>query len=156
MDRQQKNYHATALQWTGKGILLRGASGSGKSSIALRLLDAAANAGLPAFLVGDDRIGLSSQPDGVYAHAPEKLRGLIELRGLGIIAVETIAHTRLDLVVDLVPKAEFERYPHEGANTTLIEDTAVPRIAIVERNPDAAMIIRMFFRAKLVEPSVCI
>ncbi|WP_040850329.1 HPr kinase/phosphorylase, partial [Nitrospirillum viridazoti] len=73
--------HATCVSVGGAGVLLRGASGSGKSDLALRLVDAG------ALLVADDQVALAADPTATLltATAPERLAGLIEVRGLGIL-----------------------------------------------------------------------
>lgn len=146
-DTPHQTSHATALQISGKGVLLRGASRSGKSSIAMRLLDDCRLHTMSGFLIADDRVFLDKRNDGLYAISPDELRGLLEIRGLGIVHVDHLKEARLDLIVDLVPADNFERYPEEGAQNTIIKDVALARIHIVERNPDAAAIIRMFLHA---------
>ena len=95
--------HASAVAVDGRGLLIRGASGSGKSSLALQMM------ALGATLVADDRVCLYRRASGVWLSAPDTIRGLIEARGLGLLhATETEAalHTVLDLDTD-----ETERLP---------------------------------------------
>jgi serine kinase of HPr protein (carbohydrate metabolism regulator) len=101
-----ENIHATALVLAGKGVLLRGPSGSGKSLLALSLIDWSTSRGEEALLVADDRVDLVATDDGIHMSAPPTIAGLIELRGRGIIERPHRDNVRLDLVVDLLP-ADF-------------------------------------------------
>jgi len=100
-----KRVHATAVAIRGKGILLRGRSGSGKSDLALRLIDGGAK------LIADDVVELEKRGARLEARAPTRLRGRIEVRGVGIVAVPSVARARIVLVVDLVGADAVERYP---------------------------------------------
>ncbi|ODT81466.1 MAG: hypothetical protein ABS76_11515 [Pelagibacterium sp. SCN 64-44] len=97
------NLHGTGLLLGATGILLRGPSGAGKSVLALSLLDRWEGRGLPAFLVADDRIDLVEQDGHLVMQAPQRLEGLIELRGRGIVRRPHRAIAPLHLVIDLVP-----------------------------------------------------
>jgi len=144
-----QTFHGTAVQIFGYGVLLRGASGSGKSSLAMRLLDECILAGLSGFLVADDRVIFEECDEGLSISGPENLRGLIEVRGVGIIQVEHVARTRLDLIVDLVPETRFERYPDRTTLTIGARNSSIAHIEIIERNPDAGAIIRTFLRTQM-------
>lgn len=95
--------HGTSVAIGGDGILLRGPSGSGKSDLALRLIDAGAR------LVSDDQTELSRDGDAVIMQAPQTIAGRIEVRGVGILRVPTAAQAPLRLVVDLVAPDRVER-----------------------------------------------
>jgi HPr kinase/phosphorylase len=97
--------HGTAIALGSEGILLRGASGAGKSDFALRLIDQGAH------LVADDQTELRREGDNIIMSAPATIAGQIEVRGLGIISVPHLASAPLRLVVDLVPSADIERMP---------------------------------------------
>ena len=84
---------------------MRGPSGGGKSDLALRLIDGGAT------LVGDDQLELSRVQDRVVARAPSLLQGQLEIRGIGIVAVETVGQAPLALVVDLIPADQVIRFP---------------------------------------------
>lgn len=115
--------HGTCVDWGGRGVLLLGPSGSGKSDLALRLIDAG------AVLVADDQTELSE--DGV-ASAPERLRGLLEVRGVGILRFPYVEKTKIALTVRLAPANEVERLPDtiENGEMTLFpfENSAVLKI----------------------------
>ena len=101
--------HATTVAIDGGAILLRGPSGSGKSDLALRLIDGGAQ------LVADDQTLLQRVGDRVLAAAPPTIAGLIEIRGIGIIKMDTAAPVPLVLIADLVGlhevAHEVERMP---------------------------------------------
>lgn len=87
--------HGTALRLPAGGLLLTGASGSGKSDLALRLMDRG------AMLVADDRVNISHENGAAIARPPAQIAGRMEVRGLGLIAVPYIARVDLRLVLDL-------------------------------------------------------
>lgn len=97
--------HASCVELAGAGILLRGPSGSGKSDLALRLIDAGAR------LVADDRTDLAAEDGRLIASSPEAIAGQMEIRGIGIVNLPRVARTRLGVAVDLVPAEEIERLP---------------------------------------------
>jgi len=72
--------HATLVQLFGFGVLLRGPSNSGKSSIALRLLDEADQSRTPCTLIADDQVILASKADYLVGKAPDNLFGKITRR----------------------------------------------------------------------------
>ena len=88
-----------------RGVLIEGASGAGKSDLALRLI------GQGWSLVADDRCLLWVSGDRVYGRAADALKGLIEVRGLGIAAKCGRDHAPIDLVVRCVDAGEVERLP---------------------------------------------
>ena len=118
--------HATCLEFSSGelsiGVLLRGPSGSGKSMLALRLLDEAgtglANNGVPAMtasLVSDDQVRLRPVDGVLLASAPAAISGLMEVRGVGIVQVPCVtAHARVGIVIDHAPSAAVDRMPLEA------------------------------------------
>jgi serine kinase of HPr protein (carbohydrate metabolism regulator) len=86
--------HGTAVFWLGKGLLLRGRSGAGKSDLALRLIEAGAQ------LVADDLVRLTIANERLIAR-PAGQGGLIELRGQGIFHLPARPHASLDLCLEL-------------------------------------------------------
>jgi HPr kinase/phosphorylase len=97
--------HASCVAVDGTAVLLRGPSGSGKSDLALRLIDSGAR------LVADDRVDLLAEEGRVVASAPARIAGLIEVRGLGVYKIGSVGRAPLGLVVDLVPPDVVERLP---------------------------------------------
>jgi HPr kinase/phosphorylase len=113
--------HATCVEVEGLGVLLRGDSGSGKSDLALRLIDGGAR------LVADDRTDLAVEGGRLVATCPAPLAGRIEVRGLGIGPVPSVARATVGLVVDLVAPAAVDRLPEPSHCS--IEGIAVRRLA---------------------------
>jgi len=97
--------HATCIEVDGVGVLIRGASGSGKSDLALRLIDAGAT------LVADDRVDLRRVGPDVSASAPHEIAGMLEVRGIGIVKMAHQASVMVRLVVELVSPDKVERLP---------------------------------------------
>ncbi len=97
--------HGTVVDVAGVGVVLRGPSGSGKSDLALRLIDRGAT------LVADDQYLTRPSRRGLVAYAPEALYGLLEVRGLGILSIPAIKTTIIGLVVDLVSADDVARLP---------------------------------------------
>ena len=114
--------HATCVAIGDRAVLLCGPSGSGKSDLALRLIDGGAQ------LVADDQVVLRAEAGRIVARAPEALAGRMEVRGIGIVAVTHIAAAPVALVVDLVAAAAVGRMP-EPARRTLL-DIALPLVAL--------------------------
>lgn len=102
-----KTRHGTIVDIAGTGVLLRGPSGSGKSDLALRLLDRGGT------LVADDRYFLRSTRRGAVGFAPDNLYGLMEVRGLGVLSVPAIKTSLVGLVVDLVEQHAVPRLPEK-------------------------------------------
>ncbi len=96
--------HATTVAIEGQAVLIIGPSGAGKSTLALELI------GLGAVLISDDLTRVSSGENAPTAHAPDRMRGVIEARGLGLIYVPVLDHAPVKLVVDLA-QVEEERLP---------------------------------------------
>ena len=107
------NIHATGVLLDGCGVAICGASGAGKSLLALELLDRFGRAAAPTKLVGDDRLELERRGDQVWMRPAPRLAGRIELRGRGIIECPFVAEAVLSLIVDLVD--DLERMPEPDA-----------------------------------------
>jgi HPr kinase/phosphorylase len=114
--------HGTSVALGGDGILLQGPSGSGKSDLALRLIDGGAR------LIADDQTELSLLQGELRLSAPATIAGRIEVRGIGILSIPTVASAPLRLVVALVPPGEVERLPEPQFCTLL--GRSVPRVAL--------------------------
>ena len=102
--------HGTCISIDGVGVLLRGPSGSGKSDLALRLLN---RNDLDVLLVADDQVYLDRRGDDLWAVAPEEITNLMEVRGVGLVAVDHVAEARLRLVLDLCSSESIPRVPQE-------------------------------------------
>jgi len=96
--------HATTVAWRRRGVLIRGASGSGKSALGLELLAWGCR------LVADDRTEVRAEGGRLLARCPPAIRGLIEARGVGLLEARSVEEAELALVVDL-DRTETERLP---------------------------------------------
>ncbi|WP_246149140.1 HPr kinase/phosphorylase [Skermanella pratensis] len=100
-----------------------GPSGSGKSDLALRLIDGGGR------LVADDQVELSLDAAGrVMARAPKPLAGLLEVRGVGILPVDAVRTAPIGLIVDLGADDPIERLPE--VETCLLLDRPIRRVAL--------------------------
>jgi serine kinase of HPr protein (carbohydrate metabolism regulator) len=131
--------HGTAIALGGEGILLRGPSGAGKSDFALRLIDQGAR------LVADDQTELRRNGDGISMSAPATIAGQMEVRGLGIVSVPSVASAPLRLVVDLVPSVEIERMPLPRQCSFL--GCTVPAVALAPFEASAPAKLRLALRS---------
>lgn len=104
--------HASCVAVGDDAILILGASGAGKSALALELM------ALGATLVADDRVILNVEGDVLTATCPLTLVGLIEARGVGVLNAKTLPHARVSLAVDL-DQAEMDRIPPRRQVTLL-------------------------------------
>jgi serine kinase of HPr protein (carbohydrate metabolism regulator) len=125
--------HATAVAINGSAILIRGKPGSGKSALALELMECPGNglgaAPLRAELVADDQTLVSKEKGQLWCSCPPTLAGLLEVRGVGILAVKATGPVPLALVVDLLPPGESSRLPGDEEKEALLLGLAVPRLA---------------------------
>lgn len=120
--------HASCVLIGREAALIRGASGSGKSRLALALLRAG-NAGRLVFsrLVADDRVLLDVSHGRLLARAVPELAGLLEVRGLGIRRVPYEPIAAVGLIVDL--DAPGERMP-DAAAVIIVSGVGVPRLTV--------------------------
>jgi len=141
--------HAGAVVVDGAGVLVRGPSGSGKSSLLLALLmaDLAANR-----LVADDRVHLAAEAGRLYARAPAAIAGLLEIRGQGIVAVPHFDAAPIDLVVDFAPAAQCARMPDAAAMQVELAGITLRRLELPIGQPDGWIRVRaaLAFRAAIV------
>ena len=100
-----QNIYATCINLNSKGVLILGPSGSGKSDLALRLMTL-----FSAKLVSDDRTEVQNDNGCLEANAPEILKGLLEVRGVGVIKAEYLEKTKIDVVLKLTSE-KIERMP---------------------------------------------
>ena len=112
--------HATCVAIAGRAILIAGASGRGKSDLALRLIDRG------AALVSDDYTLVSVADGRLLASAPERIAGKIEVRGLGILDFEPLRDVPVCLLADL--DAAVERLPEPA--TRRLCGLGIPAIAL--------------------------
>ena len=122
-ETSHETVHGSAVALGSHGVLLLGDSGSGKSSLAARLIDTQ-----NARLIADDRVQLTAQDDRLLLAPDARLAGLLELRGLGLLRLPYVTHQALALVVRLVAAEQVPRLP-EAAYFTQV-DISVPQLAL--------------------------
>jgi len=93
------SYQATCVAIGGRAVLIEGEPGSGKSSLALALIDRG------AALIGDDGVRLELRGNRLYASPPPYTEGLIEVRNLGLLPWPTVGDLPVALVLRLDPDA---------------------------------------------------
>ncbi|MBZ0130787.1 MAG: HPr kinase/phosphatase C-terminal domain-containing protein [Rhodobacteraceae bacterium] len=122
--------HASCVAIADRAVLITGASGAGKSGLALTLM------AFGAALVSDDQTMLTREGDRVIARAPDTLTGLIEARGAGLLKADHVDRARVVLVADLSAPAG-DRLPERrttsllGAETELLFTGGLPNLAAV-------------------------
>lgn len=138
--------HASLMSINGKGVLLTGKSGSGKSDLLLRFI-----AGKNAVLVADDVVELRNLQGKITGRAPANLRGLLEVRGVGIARCEYFSESKISLVVRLVQNAaEISRLPkiaHE-----IILGVEIPAIDLYAKEVSAPEKIMVKLNGNLLNP----
>jgi HPr kinase/phosphorylase len=138
--------HGTCLAIGGEGVLLVGKPGSGKSDLALRLIDQGGH-GLSgtlrvAQLVADDQVVIRKVEGALIASAPASLKGKLEIRGLGIAELSVAAETRLRLAVRLTPAAEIERMPELSTSRMEVLGIGLPLVLLDPFNASAPARLR--------------
>ncbi|MDE1972330.1 MAG: HPr kinase/phosphatase C-terminal domain-containing protein [Hyphomicrobiales bacterium] len=126
----QRTTHASAVLVGARAVLIRGPSGSGKSRLALELIEAG-HAGRLRFarLVADDRVRLEAVGGRLLASPAEALAGLIEVRGAGLLRMPYETSAVVGVVVDLAA-ADASRLPNRDRRKTEVEGISLPRLAV--------------------------
>ena len=116
--------HASTVASDGRAVLISGPSGSGKSDLALRLLDRGFT------LVSDDQTIVRRDGDRLVASAPPTIKGKLEIRGIGIVEMDTVNDVPVTLFVELT--SEIMRLPDDrrerpvlGVNLPLVSVDAL-------------------------------
>ncbi len=122
--------HASAVLVGARAVLIRGPSASGKSRLALELIEAGrAGALLLARLVADDRVHLVPAGGRLLALPAAALAGLIEVRGVGLLRVAHEPSAVVGLVVDLAA-TDAARLPEPDKRKIDIGGIVLPRLAV--------------------------
>ncbi|MEA2985330.1 MAG: hypothetical protein QOD94_1584 [Alphaproteobacteria bacterium] len=130
MPDRSPSIHACAVLVGAKAVLIRGPSGSGKSQLALALLQAAQAGRLPFVrLVADDRAHVEAVNGRLLVRPASALKGLLELRGSGIRTLEAEPVAVIGCVVDLAAE-DATRLPERHAQEAVIEGIRLPRLAV--------------------------
>ena len=132
--------HGTAISIGGHAVLIMGKSGSGKSDLALRLIDRG------AILISDDVVFLETRDDAPILTVAPNIAGKIEVRGVGIFDVDFIASAPLHLVVEFVDSPD--RLPEDIAHTS-IGDYVVPVSKLNPFEQSSAIKVEYALRAVL-------
>lgn len=107
-----ENVYASSVAKDGRAVLIAGPSGSGKSDLALRLFDRG------FALVSDDRTIVRREGDRLIASAPPSIAGKLEIRGLGIVELESVSDVPVALLVELT--SEIQRLPDDSRERPLL------------------------------------
>ena len=127
--------HASAVLVGARAVVIRGPSGSGKSRLALDLIEAGRTGSLLFVrLVADDRVHLEVIAGRLLVRPAERLAGLIEIRGIGLLRVAHEPSAVVGLVVDLAA-ADAERLPDTRLRKTRVEGIELPRLAVASGVP---------------------
>ena len=116
-----ENLHASCVAIDGRAVLISGPSGSGKSDLALRMLDRGFK------LVSDDRTIVRKEGGKLISSSPEQIKGKLEVRGIGIVDIDHVPDVPVALVVDL--RSDIQRMP-DDSQTRLILGIEVPLINV--------------------------
>ena len=129
-----KRMHSSSVVIDDNGVLILGDSGSGKSDLALRLIDNGAT------LISDDISICRKNSNNIYLYCPPEIKGLLEVREIGIITVPFVERIKLRLVVNLKSKNN-ERFPKD--NSFRILGIKIPIISIEGKNSSAVAKIKV-------------
>ena len=132
---KELSVHGTCIEIQGKAILISGSPGMGKSSLALQLIDRG------ALLVADDQTLVRLEGECLIALPPPVLRGLMEVRGVGICSFPYQEKSPLVLCVDICEEDELERLP----KPTFVEyyNIEVPLLKLIRDDPLGAIKIEL-------------
>ena len=115
-------FYGTAVAYQGLGVFIQGASGSGKSDLALRLIDDDAD------LISDDQVVIKVVGHKLQLLPPDNIAGLIEVRGFGVVKLKSVREIPLCLVIKVDPNKQLKRMPR--MKNELIKRIPVPVIHI--------------------------
>lgn len=128
--RQEFLVHATAIVAGTKGLLFVGASGSGKSRLALGCIDGARRSGHFSALVADDQVLISGKQGALIARCPPTITGKMEIRGAAIVEVETVEAAKLDFAVKATDPAVDLRIAPALENHELAPNAMLPLLRL--------------------------
>ena len=121
--------HASTVASGGRAVLITGPSGSGKSDLTLRLLDRGFT------LVSDDQTLVRKEGDRLVASAPPNIAGKLEIRGIGIVDMDSVGNVPVALLVELT--SEFQRLPDDNRERPIL-GVRLPLISVDAMTASAA------------------
>jgi serine kinase of HPr protein (carbohydrate metabolism regulator) len=121
--------HASTVATDGRAVLISGPSGSGKSDLTLRLLDRGFT------LVSDDQTIVRRDGDRLVSSAPPTIKGKLEIRGIGIVDMDTVADVPIALYVELT--SEIVRLPDDRRERPVL-GVNLPLISVDAQTASAA------------------
>src|SRR5499425_3681006 len=137
---ERATIHASAVLVGARAVLIRGPAGSGKSRLALNLIQAASNGVLIfARLVADDRVHVQAIHDRLIARPPAALAGLLEVRGLGIQQLPYEPTAVVSWVVDLDVVTPM-RIPDDSWAHAVLAGVRIRRLAVAPGCDPIAMV----------------
>lgn len=122
--------HGTCICLEGRGALLRGRPGAGKSDLALRFVSQFVREPADTGLVSDDQVLLTREGGTVVARPPAAIAGRLEVRGIGIVGMTHCPRAELALIVDLTDAAAVPRLPPDPLPREDVLGVRVPVLAI--------------------------
>tara|TARA_B100000989_G_scaffold236078_1_gene182921 strand:- start:751 stop:1173 length:423 start_codon:yes stop_codon:yes gene_type:complete len=93
-----KRVHGTSVALEDHGVLIVGHSGSGKSDLALRLIDSGGT------LISDDQTVCLKKQNEIFLYSIKEIYGLLEVKGMGIIKVPYVENVKMKIIVSLIKK----------------------------------------------------
>lgn len=142
--------HGSCVLVGGAGVLIRGASGAGKSRLVRELLARGAALGRFVRLVADDRVALAAAGGRLVARPHPTLAGLVEVRGFGLATLPHESAAVVRLLVELVTADDIPRMPRAAEGTIRLHGIDVPRL--FASDPAAAAVVVMQLLAKPGSP----
>lgn len=131
--------HASCVSIGGRAILIEGLSGSGKSDLALRLIDRG------AALVSDDYTIVRRIDGKLIASAPPNIGGLIEVRGVGLVPMTFESDVPIALIASIA--TTIERLPDLNS-TRIVAGVAIPTCLIAPLEASAPIKIEMLLKLR--------
>jgi len=141
--------HGVFVSIDGVGVLITGESGTGKSQIALELISTGHK------LIADDVVEIAASGNSLTGSAPEGLRGVLEVNGIGLIDVQrlygdaaVVDRCKVDMFIDIASSRDQNGVETVfGANETKIFDVRIPGFVLSsERHRDLALLIEISSR----------
>ncbi len=140
--------HGTCVEINGTGILIQGPSGSGKSDLAIRLIDSGAR------LVSDDQTYITEAVGKLIAASPAQISGVMEVRGIGLICVETRSEAPIGLIIELVDRAAVPRLPMPNSKA-LIDTTPYIHIPVYRLHAfDSSSPTKVHLAVKVIQGNI--